>query len=148
MIKDLSRYDPENLPISDKTRASLTDENINHLTAVSRMMSLQDIVYEEQFAELAKMQKVILDSINFLRVQITELRGEVKELRNEVKELSVVVDCTKKDVEILKTDVHILKQHDTLISHTVRGFLWFTLGVTTFILIHHFWFDILHNIIK
>jgi hypothetical protein len=41
------RYDIDKIPISDKTRQGLTDNNINLIGAVGRMLSLQDDFIED-----------------------------------------------------------------------------------------------------
>jgi hypothetical protein len=45
--KTKSRYDIDNIPISQKTRDGLTPENINYIGTIGRMLSLQDEVIEE-----------------------------------------------------------------------------------------------------
>jgi hypothetical protein len=57
MTTKTTRYDFENLPISQKTRDGLTSENINYLSAVGRMLSLQDDVYDDKFEEIIKLIK-------------------------------------------------------------------------------------------
>ena len=52
MINKLNRYDPDNLPLSEKTREGLTPNSIDQLKAISVMLSLQDDVYEDMFKKL------------------------------------------------------------------------------------------------
>lgn len=55
MNKNVSRYDLNNLPLSEETRKGLTPENINYIGAVGRMLSLQDDVYDDQFEKIIKL---------------------------------------------------------------------------------------------
>ena len=69
-----NRYDPDNLPLSKKTREGLSVSNIDQLKAISVMFRLQDDVYMEMFTEIKTML------LNHER-RITELEKDVANIK-------------------------------------------------------------------
>ena len=69
-----NRYDPDNLPLSKKTRDGLSVSNIDQLKAISIMFRLQDDVYMEMFTEIKTML------LNHER-RITELEKDVANIK-------------------------------------------------------------------
>jgi len=67
-----NRYDLSKVPISKKTRESLDENAINVLGTLARMMSLQDLVTEEQFEKVFK--------------KLDEIHRDVKEEIDRMKE--------------------------------------------------------------
>lgn len=146
-MKEMSddRYDINKLPISPETRKGLSKENINHLSAVGRMLSLQDLVYEEQFQQISATQQIILDTVNALRSQISELRSEVKELRKEIMVLKDDTEANKLEISKLwgtvnsiKGDVEKVKNRTNWWVWVLRGLFWVALGFSIVLLWHHF----------
>ena len=101
------KYDLENLTISEKTRKGLTEENINYIGAVGRMLSLQDLTTEETIGEAIKAQtKLMLESITkqneiiaqqnkiIIKIQrlIFDIQEELKNHEVRLKKLEVRVD--------------------------------------------------------
>src|ERR1035437_7898172 len=90
-----NRYELENLPISEETRKGLTQENINYIGAVGRMLSLQDDFIEESIANQSKAmflsltkQNNIIKSIQRVIVGMQdELRDHEKRIKNLEKRL-------------------------------------------------------------
>jgi hypothetical protein len=91
-----NRYEFGSLPISEETRKGLTQENINYIGAVGRMLSLQDDFIEttlgEQtktvFAEISKQNKVIIK----IQRLIFDIQEELKDHEARLKKLEIRVN--------------------------------------------------------
>jgi hypothetical protein len=75
-----SRYDLENLPISQKTKDGLTKENIEYIGAIGRMLSLQDDAIEEFLQKQTNVLNLRFDSIE-KRLDIIEQGATEREKR-------------------------------------------------------------------
>ena len=71
------RYNLSKVPISKKTRESLDENAINVLGTLGRMMSLQDLVTEEQFEKVFKKLDAIHDE---LKTKYAELEDRINAL--------------------------------------------------------------------
>lgn len=87
----MGRYD--NVPISDETRKGMT-LNIDDLAAIGRLLSLQDLEYEDRFAELASyakrqdiVQRDILDQITAINERIDKIEHRLKSDDDRIKAL-------------------------------------------------------------
>lgn len=87
MTKDSNRYDLSKVPISQTTRDSLDQNAINVLGTLGRMMSLQDLVIEEQFEEIKEALTELNVNIKKLRKDICRLRKDLMETIQEVEKL-------------------------------------------------------------
>jgi archaellum component FlaC len=107
------RYDK--VPISDQTKRGMS-LNIDDLGAIGRMLSLQDLVYDEQFEKIAKLidkQSAIMlqvltelgevkSDIKDIKKEIVELRSDQNHLREDVGDLADRVGVVEKEVELIK----------------------------------------------
>ena len=69
----------ENIPISDKTRQGMT-LNIDDLQAISRLLMLQDDVYEDMFDELTQSMKDIKKVLANHESRICKLEKSIEKL--------------------------------------------------------------------
>ena len=120
MAETKDRY--ENVPISDVTRQNMT-MNSDDLQAIGRLLTLQDLVYDEEFAsikEALNFQReaylVILDGMKELKGAIQSLQTDIEGIKKDIGNLKIdldkvtkTVDCTKDEVAVLIKDVEQLK---------------------------------------
>jgi hypothetical protein len=139
-ISEAGRYD--NIPITEQTRKGMS-LNIDDLGAISRLLMLQDDVYEERFTKLEQ----LLDRQNQListQVLLTEgLVEEVKSLKTVVQSLEIRIndianrlESTNNEVEVLKKQVEWLKIMNSWWALVIR------IGIavaTAFFLHKYFW---------
>lgn len=78
-----SRYEINNLPISEETRKGLTQENINYIGAVGRMLSLQDDFIE---TTLAEQNKAMFTAVTKQTKIIQSIQKLLADIQNELKD--------------------------------------------------------------
>ena len=98
MNQKINRYDPDTLPLSDKTREGLSPKSIDQLKAISVMLSLQDDVYEGLFDKIfmliSNMQNMLQKHEDWL------LEHEI-----QIKQNRIDIDKNTKDIKLLKEEV-------------------------------------------
>lgn len=104
-----------NIPISDKTKEGMR-LTIDDLGAISRLLTLQDDAYDEQFQSIKDLllwQKesivTIVEAIKEIRTDIHDLKAKVNELDNKIGQVKAEVICTKDELATVKNDLDKLK---------------------------------------
>ena len=96
MTDKKTRYNLENLPISDITRDGLTPENINYIGAIGRMLLVQDEFIEDTLAIQSKalFTEVIRQNKVIMKIQrlIFDIQEELKDHEARLKKLETRVD--------------------------------------------------------
>jgi hypothetical protein len=99
-----NRYELKNLPISEATFKGLTPENIDYISAVGRMLLVQDKETERIIGAAYDQHAVLIT--DEVRKMLNEFRGEMfgrfDKMETQIRELTGTVDCTKLEVEKLK----------------------------------------------
>jgi len=102
-----------NIPISKKTRAGMS-LNIDDLGAISRLLSLQDDVYDEQFEKLFKLldtQSIaimsIVETLKEVKADLELLKTQVKDTQTELNDLIIRVDVLEADLDGIKDKLGI-----------------------------------------
>ena len=112
------RYNFENLPISEKTRKGLTDENINYIGAVGRMLSLQDDFIEGILGDIHR----TLVSIE-LRLDTIEQRLTTAEEKAEVAVRTAETAVNKAKIALgkaIEDEAQIADHERRLVAKDVR----------------------------
>jgi len=131
--KDSNRYAFDKLPISDKTKAGMK-LSIDDVGILGRMLSIQDLVNDEEHEEINKTLVVINTTLIDIGIGVAELRKEVGILTTKVDQLDVkvvglegkvgkvtrTVDQTKIDVDNLTIEVVRLKKINSAWYYILR----------------------------
>lgn len=98
-----NRYDLDKLPITKKTRDGLTEENINYIGAVGRMLSLQDEVAEQMYEDHAK------NITNSVKEMLSEFKKEIVAAleKVEIRLDKIEANQEKQDTRLVLVEKHI-----------------------------------------
>lgn len=92
---ETNRYEFANLPISKKTAEGISQDGINLLGAIGRMLSLQDDVIEEKF-------DLILKSLDSLSSKVDRLNTRISSLEKIIKRHDVKINCLEQRIEAVE----------------------------------------------
>ena len=111
------RYSFENIPISKKTRDSLSGNDINLLASIGRLMYNQDEYITDQIKGvlllLIEQQKTIqsvLDDIKQLTLDVKDLKNDIKNVQKDVAQVMEDNAATKKSMDQLSRRVGSVEQ--------------------------------------
>jgi hypothetical protein len=109
-MRDEKRYEIENLPITQQTYSNLSQDGIDLIGTIGRMMKVQDEVIADTMAEMLESVYARFDK----RISASE-----KRYAKQIKALSDKIDCMGKDMTFVKEEI---KKQDARIT-VIEGIL-------------------------
>jgi chromosome segregation ATPase len=101
------RYDK--IPISDQTKRGMS-LNIDDLGAIGRMLSLQDLVYDERFTQQDEtIKKEITAFREALKEDLDTILSQVRSMAVSLGEVRTSVKAMRKDINVLKSEFQAIK---------------------------------------
>lgn len=125
---NLNRYDIDNLPITKATFDGLSEENINQISTIGRMLLLQDEFQEEQ-------TKKIIDRLDKQKEDFDKRFDAIDIRFTSIDERLLVMEKGASEREIR---ISILEQHDTLQYKALFGSILLAIGLLLGWFLHSF----------
>ena len=112
------RYNFENLPISDQTKAGLTKENIDQISTIGRMLSLQDDFIESILKSIhgtvVNIEKVLLTidgRLNSIETRLTQAEEKVSIEEKRIEEHEIRLNKKRDDIKEINDRFEEYKEH-------------------------------------